>query len=69
MKRIAEWNDAEKIKPPQGQDVMLWLSDGSRHEGRWLEHANKYQRNTRKWKVYKWDKYIPEEDVIAWGEI
>lgn len=67
--KIADMHDARESKPKQGVDVMLWLSDGSRHEGRWLEHANKYQRNTRKWKVYKFDKYIAEDEVIAWCEI
>lgn len=37
-----DWIDARREKPKQGEDVLLMLSDGSIHEGRWLEHASKY---------------------------
>ena len=60
-----DWHDARKEKPLQGQEVILFLDNGEQHAGHWLEHANKYVRNTRKWKVYKWDKYVPENEVVA----
>ena len=64
-----DWHDASREKPIQGEEVILWIFDGSQHAGHWLKHANRYQRNTRRWKVYKWDRYINEEDVIAWRKL
>ena len=67
--KVSDMHDARTSKPPQGVEVILFLADGSRHAGHWLEHANKYQRNTRKWKIYKTGKYVPEDAVLAWEEI
>lgn len=54
------------VKPIQGVECVLLLVNGERHAGHWLEHANKYQRNTRRWKIYKTGKYIDEDEVIGW---
>lgn len=63
------WKDASKEKPAQGIDVLMWLEDGSIHEGRFLKNANKYHMAVNKWKIYKLNRYIDEHEVIAWCEI
>ena len=64
---LIRWEDAEKTKPIQGEEVLLWMKDGEIHAGHWLEHANKYQRNTRRWKIYKINKCVDEDQVRAWA--
>lgn len=66
---IIHWHDARTDKPLQGEEVILLLESGEQHAGHWLEHANKYQRNTRRWKVYKTGKYVDEDKVVAWREL
>ena len=61
------FTNAAEVKPIQGVECVLVLANGQVHAGHWLEHANKYQRNTRRWKIYKWNKYVDEDEVVAWA--
>lgn len=60
---------SDKGKPAQGTDVLLRLKTGEIHEGRWLRNANKFQQNVRRWKIYKTDKYVGEDEVTEWKGI
>lgn len=60
---------SDEAKPVQRQDVLLRLKTGEIHEGRWLRNANKYHQNVRKWKVYKINKYIDEDEIEEWRPI
>ena len=61
-----EYIDANDAKPVQGEECLLLMKNGEIHAGHWLKHANKYQRNTRRWKIYKWNKYVDEGEVTGW---
>lgn len=65
----SKWHDAKTEKPKQEAECLLLLSGGEVHAGFWLEHANKYQRNTRKWKVYHGSHLVDEDKVIGWKPI
>lgn len=66
---MISWHDASKDKPYQGKEVILLLDNGEQHAGFWLEHANKYTRNVRKWKVYFGNHLYDEDRVVAWREL
>lgn len=60
---------SDDSKPRQGVDVLLKMKDGQIHEGRWLRNANKWEQNVRRWRIYKFDKYVDEDEVKEWKEL
>lgn len=60
---------SDDSKPRQGVDVLLMMKDGQIHEGRWLRNANKWEQNVRRWRIYKFNKYVDEDEVKEWKEL
>lgn len=60
---------SDDSKPRQGVDVLLRMKDGQIHEGRWLRNANKWEQNVRRWRIYKLNKYVDEDEVKEWKEL
>lgn len=64
-----KWTPTNEKLPAHGKNVLMYMTDGSVHEGHFILHANKYQKNVRRWRLYKTGKTVPEESVVAWAEM
>lgn len=61
------WHDASE-KPMHGKAVLLKLTGGEVREGHWIGTINKYHQNVNRWKVYRTNITVNEEDVIEWAD-
>lgn len=59
------WN--KECPPPHGVAVLLKFTDGSVHEGHFIKHCNKYQKNVNRYRVYKTGKTVEMTAVKEWG--
>lgn len=63
------WHLIKYELPESGKDILLYLVDGSVHEGRFIKNANKYHMNVNRFKIYKTGKTVAMKDVSMWKEM
>ena len=62
------WHGSDE-EPRQQVELIIELKDGTKRAGFYLKDANKFQRNVRKWKIYRGDKYLDTDAVSRWKYI